>query len=83
MNNVAFNLIAISKQTQIAAEIAFAEIVFDLLPEDFRADLGTTDLFGETINKVDIVKRAVVEAQKQGEPFKYGAPAKLLFAMPE
>ncbi len=83
MNKVAIAAVELNKATQAAAESVVAEIVFEFLSDDERADLGKENLFGEVESKVDIVGRAVKSAQKQGEPYKFGATAKFLFALPD
>ena len=83
MNVIASDLVTLNKSTAAAAEQAVAEIVFGLLPESQRSQLGKQDLFGEAVTKVDLVRSAVRAAQRDGEAFRFGSTAKVLFALPD
>ena len=80
MNFIVFDRMALDAATKSAAENAVAEIVFDLLPADARAQLDIVDAFGESVTKTDIVRSAVQAAQRENQAYKFGTTAKKLFA---
>ncbi len=64
-------------------ELAAAEVIFEELTPEQQADLGTKNPFIGTMTKVEIVREAVKQAQRDGMAYMYGSYAKMIFALPE
>lgn len=64
-------------------ELAAAEVIFEELTPEQQADLGTNNPFIGTMTKVEIVREAVKQAQRDGMAYMYGSYAKMIFALPE
>lgn len=62
-------------------EVAAAEIIFDELSAEQKAELGTSNPFIGTMTKVEIVREAVKQAQRDGMAYRYGSFAKMIFAL--
>lgn len=64
-------------------ELAAAEVIFEELTDEQKAELGTINPFIGTMTKVDIVREAVKQAQRDQMSYMYGSYAKMIFALPE
>ena len=64
-------------------EAAAAEVIFAELSAKQKSELGTSNPFVGTMTKVEIVREAVKQAQRDGMAYQYGSYAKIIFALPD
>ncbi len=62
-----------------AAQEAAAAVILPTLSAEEQAEVGTENLFGETVTAVDVVRRAVRAALQRGEIGRFGTVANALF----